>query len=146
MAAQPQLRADAAPVGILFAEDFDLPEGYAHALVPEDPEPEVITPSFSLEEVAAARAEAFEDGERAGRAAARAEADARSVVAPAEIGRALTDATTVAARVAGEAADNLARLLLAAFAVIAPNLRRQLERPSFLKKEAKNFCFAVADL
>ena len=112
--------------GILFAEDFDLPDGYAHVLAPEEAaEPEVITPSYSAEELEAAREEARAAGDRAGREAARQADTARASDALAEIARALDGAREAAAAAAHDMAEDIARLLLSTFAAVVPSLCAQ---------------------
>lgn len=109
---------DTPPPGILFAEDFDLPNV---AAAPADaPPPEPPPPVFSEEDLAASRAEGF----AAGRAAAEAAAEARRAEATlrlletiaAEIGGARAEARCVAE----SGLDALGRTACAALAALFP--------------------------
>ena len=115
--------------GILFAEDFDLPEGFAHVLAPAEedeeeaePEPEVIIPSYSAEELEEAREKGFAAGQRAGREAAQADSEAQIAAALAAITGSLHDAREAAAATASELAEGVTRLLLQGLASLAPAL------------------------
>ncbi len=113
--------------GVLFAEDFDLPErepdGHrADGCEPEAGEPEVIAPVFDPAQMAAAKAASFDEGWAAGRAALLAEDTARLRQAVETLSGEL-DAAGQAARSIGEqAAEAVARLLLAALGVVMPAL------------------------
>jgi hypothetical protein len=101
--------------GVLFAEDFDLPEPVL-ATATEAPEPEVIPPEEAAAELAAAREAGFAAGQAAGHTAGRAEAEAenraRATQALAAIALAMDEAAARAAAEAGRVAEALAGLLL----------------------------------
>ncbi len=101
--------------GVLFAEDFDLPEH------PEpQAEPEAAEPVFDRTELEAAKAAAFDEGAAAG----RAELIAQDMVGLRLAVGALADelsAARDAARMIGErAAEEVARLLMAALGAVLP--------------------------
>jgi hypothetical protein len=103
--------------GVLFAEDFDLPG-------PEHPaaEPEVIEPVFGLAQMEAGKAAAFDEGFLAGRAALLAEDAVRLRQAVDALSAELA-AAQEAARLTGEqAAEEIARLLLASLGAVMPML------------------------
>ena len=109
--------------GILFAEDFDLPEGYAHVLAPEEAaEPEIITPTYSAEELEVAREAGHTAGEAAGRRAAAASDMARTADALAAIAGGLAGARETAREAAQDLAEDITRLLLATLATLAPSV------------------------
>lgn len=110
--AAPRRAAEAAsPSGrrILFGESFDPP-------APPPPEPEIIAPTFGLEDLELARAEAFAEGRSAGLAEAARSQAARETAAI-EAAAAQLAATASAAREAAERTD--ARLADAVLAAIA---------------------------
>ena len=103
--------------GVLFAEDFDLPETEPTAAAPE-----MIAPVVDLAQLAAAKAAAFDEGFAMGRAAALAE-DAAGVRQAVDALAAELGAARDAARLIGEqAAEEIARLLLAALGAVMPVL------------------------
>lgn len=107
--AAPARAGQAAPARrLLFGESFDPPP-------PPPPEPEIIAPTFGLEELESARAEAFAEGRAAGLAEAAASQAARETAAV-EAAAAQLAATASAARVAAE--RTLARLADAVLAAI----------------------------
>jgi len=110
------------PRRFLFDDDFATPEeqGRARAkLAQPAPEPEVIVPSFSAEELSEARAEGIAEGRAAALAEARASADARLAAVletiAARLGEARREAHATAERAAGALAaatlDLVARAL-----------------------------------
>jgi flagellar assembly protein FliH len=101
----------------LFADDFDLP-AEAEAV----PEPQVIPPSFSAADIAAARAEAWAEGHEAGSTEARAGLAADTHGLLDDIARLLREAGTAAADIADRSAESIARLLLDCLAAIVPAL------------------------
>ena len=113
--------------GVLFAEDFDLPECESNGRDPDGREadgcePEVIAPVFDPAQMAAAKAASFDEGWAAGRAALLAE-DAAGLRQAVETLSAELEAARQAARSIGEqAAEAVARLLLAALGVVMPAL------------------------
>jgi hypothetical protein len=101
-------------LGVLFDNDFDLPEVV--------PEPEVIEPLFSAAEVAAAREAARRDGHAAGLQEA-ASSDATAVRQALEaIASQFKDERDAAARRADQSAEAIARLLLDSLAATFPVL------------------------
>lgn len=93
----------------LFGESFDPPP-------PPPPEPEIIAPTFGIEDLELARAEAFAEGRAAGLAEAAASHAARETAALEATARELA-ASAAAARAAAERTDaRLADALLAAVA------------------------------
>ena len=101
----------------LFEEDFDLPP---RAEAP--PEPEIITPTFSLAEYEACREEAWQAGQAAERDAIRAADSIATRDALAAIATHLGAARADSADIAGEAAEALAQLLLDTLAALFPAL------------------------
>jgi hypothetical protein len=101
-------------VGALFAEDFDAPEAV--------PEPEVIEPVFSADELATAREAAWREGHEAGlrEAAASDEAATRQVTA-AIAEQCKTEWEAVAVKVE-ESVEAIARLLFDGLAATFPSL------------------------
>ncbi len=101
--------------GVLFAEDFDLPER-----TEPQAEPEAAEPAFDRTELEAAKAAAFNEGAAAG----RAELIAQDTVGLRLAVSALADelgAAQDAARMIGErAAEEVARLLMAALGAVLP--------------------------
>lgn len=114
----PAARVQAEPAGrSLFDDDFDLPPA------PDiRAEPEVIEPTFTLDEYEAARTDAY----RAGHAAARAEAEASIQAADrammAKIAASLDTTREDAARAAEDAAEAIGQLLLDTLAALFPAL------------------------
>jgi flagellar assembly protein FliH len=99
----------------LFEDDFASPQEAARArarLAQAAPEPEVIAPSFSAEEVAEARAEGMAEGRAAGLAEGRAGAEARLAAALETIATRLGEARREAAVTAETAAGALAATTL----------------------------------
>jgi flagellar assembly protein FliH len=106
-----------APIRVLFAEDFDQPAGPAPA-----PEPEVIAPSFSAADVAAAREAGWAEGYESGRAeAARADAAATRGATEA-IAAELAGSREVARMHAEQSAEGVAHVLLDSLASVFPVL------------------------
>ena len=100
--------------GVLFAEDFDMPEAV--------PEPEVIEPVFSAGELAAAREAAWRDGREAGlREAAESDQAANRQATEAITERFKAEWEAVAVHVE-ESAEAIAQLLLESLAVAFPAL------------------------
>lgn len=112
--------------GVLFAEDFDEPETF------EPPEPEVIAPApeapppeeavFTEAELDAAREAGRAEGRAAGREEARAAQAADGRDALRRLAAAMDEARLEAARVAEEAAEGMARLMLGMLAAALPAL------------------------
>ena len=104
--------------GVLFAEDFDLPDE-------EQPvaEPEVVEPVFDQLQMAAAKTGSFDEGYVAGRAALIAE-DVVGLRQAVVMLAAELEAARETARLVGEqAAEEIARLLLSALGAVMPVLR-----------------------
>jgi flagellar biosynthesis/type III secretory pathway protein FliH len=115
------------PGGVLFIEDFDLPARapFASRNDPADPEmiaPEVIAPVFDEAELEAARAASWDDGHAAGRAAQAAEDAVGLRHAVTTLSAEFGAARETAALIAERAAEEIARLLLAALASVFPTL------------------------
>jgi flagellar assembly protein FliH len=102
----------------LFGESFDPPP-------PAPPEPEIIAPTFGIEDLELARSEAFAEGRAAGLAEAAASHAAREAAALEATARELA-ATSAAARDAAERTD--ARLADAVLAVVAAQTAEHAER------------------
>lgn len=100
--------------GTLFAEDFDLPSGA--------PEPEVIEPTFSAAELAAAREAAWQDGHAAGTQQADENDIAATRKAVSAIAEQLVAERAAAAQRADAFAETIARLLLDSLAATFPAL------------------------
>lgn len=103
------------PRRFLFEEDFASPTdaSRARALLSQPaPEPEVIVPTFSAEELAEARAEGKAEGRMAAQAEARASHEARMVLAVETIATRLGEARREAAVAAERAASALAAATL----------------------------------
>lgn len=99
----------------LFEDDFASPQDVSHArarLAQAAPEPEVIAPSFSAEELAEARAEGMSEGRAAGFAEARAGIEARLAAALETIAIRLGEASREAAATAELATGALAATTL----------------------------------
>jgi flagellar biosynthesis/type III secretory pathway protein FliH len=119
---------------VLFGESFD-PS-------PPPPEPEIIAPTFGLEDLELARSEAFAEGHAAGLAEAAAsqaaretaalEATAKELAAAAAAARAAAERTdarlaeAVLAAVAAQTAEHAARLLPAQTSALLAELRANL--------------------
>ena len=105
---------------VLFLEDFD---AISEPPAPEAaPEPVIVEPSFSADELNAAKEEAFAEGHRAGMARAasdRAEVTRQMLTVIAEE---LSGASQAAVRLAEESAEAVARLLLGTFGTVLPEL------------------------
>lgn len=109
----------------LFEDDFATPEETARArakLAQAAPEPEVIVPSFSAEELAEARAEGMAEGRAAGLAEARAGIEARHAAALETIATRLGEASREAAATAEAAAAALAAATLDLLARALPRV------------------------
>jgi hypothetical protein len=101
----------------LFEEDFDQPPRPATPA-----EPEIITPTFSLEEYEAARAEAWRAGQAAEREAALSADSAATRNALAAIATQIEMTRVDATRVAEDAAEAVASLLLDTLGALFPVL------------------------
>jgi flagellar biosynthesis/type III secretory pathway protein FliH len=102
--------------GALFAEDFDTPPPAAPAAPASAPA------MFTAEDLAAARAAAWREGQEAGLALARDGAATATGAALATIAAELPAARAALAAGAEQTAENLARLLAAALAAALPAL------------------------
>jgi flagellar assembly protein FliH len=100
--------------GLLFEDDFGLD--------PVPPEPQVIVPSYSAADLAAARAEAWAEGHQAGTAEANAATAAATRVLLEQIAAALRDARAQAETISEQSAEAIARLLMDTFAATFPAL------------------------
>ena len=110
-----------APNGVLFAEDFGRPVR-ATGATDHPPEPEIIEPSFSADEMTEARARAFDEGHAAGLAAAAA-AEAEAAVRMLDaIAAGLNTATQAGRDLAEARAQAIATLLTDALAAALPAL------------------------
>jgi len=103
--------------GVLFEEDFDRPASLA--------EPEVIEPTFSAAEMASAREDAWREGRDAGVAETAASDAAAARHAIELIAAELNAARDMAAALADQSADAIARLLLGSLAATFPALCAQ---------------------
>lgn len=109
----PQAPPAPRPRRVLFGESFDPPP-------PPAPEPEIIAPTFTLDDLELARSDAFAEGRKAGLEEASASLAARQVAALEACARALDD-SVVAAREAAEGTTvSLVHALLAALAIHLP--------------------------
>ena len=106
----------AAPTGF-FDEDFDTP-----VEPPSPPEPEIVAPVFSLSDLEAARAEAWDNGRSAGLAEAETAAVPVARKALADIAAAMRDARDEAAAIAEASAESIARLVMDSLATAFPAL------------------------
>lgn len=95
------------PRRILFAESFDPPPAAQPA-----PEPEIIAPTFTLEDLELARADAFAEGRKAGATEAEAGLLARQAAALERCATAIADSTAEARRAAETTIAALARTLI----------------------------------
>lgn len=118
--------------GVLYAEDFDMPEPArtAPAAVPPPPpsEPIVIEPTFSLADLRHAAEHAQEQGRAQERRDAEQNANALKADALGRIADALNQARAEAARIAADAAAAVAETALAAVAAVLPTFARQRGR------------------
>lgn len=105
----------AAPAGVLFAEDFDLPP-------PAAAEPEVIRPVFTTEELAAARDAAFAEGRDLGLAEAAAHHEVALEAASRSVAAQLAALRAEARTAAEAAAQGVAHLLLETLGALFPTL------------------------
>jgi flagellar assembly protein FliH len=105
----------AAPAGVLFAEDFDLPPDAAA-------QPEAIPPSFTAADLAAAREAAFAEGRDLGLAEAAAQHEAALEAAARAVAAELAALRHDARATAEAAALAVAQLLLDALAALFPTL------------------------
>jgi flagellar biosynthesis/type III secretory pathway protein FliH len=101
----------------LFDEDFDHP-----APPPPPPEPEVIEPVFTVAELDAAREMAWREGHEVAQAEAEQSATAIAHAVLARIAEQLDTALDEANRLAEQAAEAIALLLLDCFAKVFPTL------------------------
>jgi flagellar biosynthesis/type III secretory pathway protein FliH len=105
----------AAPAGVLFAEDFDLPH-------PEVAPPDAAPPGFTADDLAAAREAAFAEGRGLGLAEAVAQHEAALEAAAGSVAAQLATLRTEARAAADAAAHALAELLLQTLAALFPTL------------------------
>jgi flagellar assembly protein FliH len=107
--------------GVLFAEDFDQVE---QSLPDPDPtpEPEVIEPTYTAADIAAAREQGFLDGHAEATTAAATSDQTAIRNALAAIARQLEAARDESAAIADASADAVARLLLQTLATLFPAL------------------------
>jgi flagellar assembly protein FliH len=105
---------------MLFAEEFDLAPGVT--IIEAPAEPEIIAPVFTAADVDAARDAGWSEGREAGLAEAEAASAAIAREAIAAIAAQLGNAAEVAARIAEQAAEEIARLLLDALMTLLPAL------------------------
>ena len=106
---------DRAPIGVLFAEDFDLPQVAAA-------EPEVIRPTFTAGDVAAVREAAFAEGRDLGLAEAASQHDLALDAAARSVARQLAALRIEACTAAEAAAHAVAQVLLDTLAALFPTL------------------------
>jgi flagellar assembly protein FliH len=107
----------------LFAEDFDIPNVAAHLAEPL-PDPDPPLPSYSQDDLDAARTAARAEGFADGMAEAATQTAARLAATFATIAERMQDAADSAARVTEELADVFARLLFATLLAGFPRLRK----------------------
>ncbi len=110
------------PSGVLYAEDFDLPEERRPPPASKPPQPVILEPTFSLTDLKHATERAIAEGRAQERVAAEQEREARKTDAITLIGALLQDAATENARIAEAGAAALARTVLAAVAAVLPAL------------------------
>ncbi|MBN9563701.1 MAG: hypothetical protein J0H14_23710 [Alphaproteobacteria bacterium] len=106
---------------MLFAEEFDLAPGVTIIEAPVA-EPEIIAPVFTAADVEAARDTGWAEGRETGLTEAEAASAAIAREAIAAIGAQLGNAAEVAARLAEQAAEEIARLLLDTVMTLLPAL------------------------
>ncbi len=115
--------------GVLYAEDFDMPEpartAPAAAPPPPPPEPIVLEPTFSLADLRHAAKHAQEQGRAQERQDTELNANALKADALGRIADALNQARSEAARIAADAAAAVAETALAAVAAMLPAFARQ---------------------
>lgn len=104
------------PRRVLFGESFDPPPA-----TPAASEPEIIAPSFTLEELELARAEAFAEGRAAGAAEAEASLVARQASALETCATAIAASVAEARRAAETTIAALARALIESLATMLPD-------------------------
>ncbi len=104
------------PRRVLFGESFDPPPA-----APQVAEPEIIAPSFTLEDLELARAEAFAEGRKAGVAEAEGGLLARQATALEACATAIATSVAEARRVAETTISALARTLIDSLAVVLPD-------------------------
>jgi len=109
----------AAAYGVIYAEDFDDP---ATPDAPVPPEPEVVEPSFTRDELEAARDAALAEGAAAERDSIAAEGAAARAQAFHALAAALADAGEAARLAAEEAAEGIAQAVLSIVAAGLPAL------------------------
>lgn len=121
LVAQPA-RAAERPRRVLFGESFDpAPPPPAAAA-----EPEIIAPSFTLEDLELARADAFTEGRKAGMAEAQASVAARHVAALEACAAAIGESLAEARRAADATVAALGRAVFDSFATLIPHSARTL--------------------
>ncbi len=107
--------------GVLFVEDFDEPPSGVIESMPE-PEAPVIVPSFTADDMDAARRDGYEAGLREARAATEAARAGDRLAALERIGAGLADASIAAASAAETAAEGVATLMLRMLSRMLPAL------------------------
>ncbi|MBW4091838.1 MAG: hypothetical protein HIU82_12145 [Proteobacteria bacterium] len=105
-----------APAGVLFAEDFDLPEDAA------PPVPEAARPCFTADELADVRATAYAEGRELGFAEAAGEHEVALETAARAVAAQLAALRTDAHAAAEAAAYTVAQLLLDSLGALFPTL------------------------
>lgn len=109
------------PRRVLFGESFDPPPAPQPAA-----EPEIIAPTFTLEDLELARADAFAEGRKAGAAEAEASLVARQAAALEGCATAIAASAAEARRAAETTIASLARTLIGALATVLPDHARSL--------------------
>lgn len=110
------------PRRVLFGESFDPPPPPPAAA----PEPEIIAPSFTLEDLELARADAFAEGRKAGMAEAQASVAARHSAALEACVTAIGESVAEARRAADATVAALGRAVFDSFATLLPNSAQTL--------------------
>ncbi len=105
---------------MLFAEEFDLAPGVT--IIEAPAEPEIIAPVFTAADLDAARDAGWSEGREAGLAEAEAAGAATARAALAAIAAELGNAAEVAAGLAEQAAEEIARLVLDGLMTLLPAL------------------------
>lgn len=110
--------------GVLYAEDFDLPEAAVveRVVAPDQADPVVLEPTFSLVDLQSASRRALEEGRSMERQELSIALEARRTDALCGIVDALRQARADCARIAATEASGLSRTVLAAVAAILPRL------------------------
>ena len=108
--------------GVLFAEDFDAPVAPGAPGAAPEPEPEIIEPVFTADDIEIARRDAYAAGLREARAATEASRAADRVTALASIAAGLAQAGTDAAAVVEAATEAVAALMLQMISRMLPAL------------------------